>query len=142
MNSFRRTIPRSMVTGLTAIDDQHEALFGQIWAEIARLETSGSVGSMNSIGSLIGEFAVHFANEEKLMTESGYYGAGRHAEQHAAFMRHLEQIASRIEGDRAAVLQVASDMLDILVRDDLQNDIEFVTWLEFMKLDKTGDAPG
>jgi hemerythrin-like metal-binding protein len=128
--TFPKSFPASMLTGMSAIDHDHQILFNRMRDDADRVAAADPVMLAQLFRSLIDDFADHFAREEKLMLDSGYGGAGAHAEQHRHLLERLEQAASSVGDDNSPPRKVVFDALDVLIRDDLYSDAEFAVWLE------------
>jgi hemerythrin len=92
--------PKFLV-GVSAIDDQHRALF----ALVNLLYQSLKQGPKEDIADLLAELqskaAEHFATEEDLMTRSAYPGSPGHRAVHDRLRQQLRQLMLKVAKDRA-----------------------------------------
>ena len=82
-----------LAVGVELIDTQHRELFRRVDRFVRAIsEGAPSAETMYLLGFL-GEYVVtHFSDEEALMAERAYPGAGAHATEHARFVATFQQL--------------------------------------------------
>jgi hemerythrin len=81
------------------IDDQHKALIDLMNRLYAATQTGETLAAVaKALDELEDYTEVHFACEERLMTEHRYSGLAAHRSQHATFIRQLEGMQGKLDG--------------------------------------------
>jgi len=85
------------------MDAEHRVLFGMV-EELRRTVNSktGSAKVADGIRALLSETQEHFGHEERLMSNSAFWGAKWHTAQHGSALKHLRNALKAYEkGDGA-----------------------------------------
>ena len=104
----------SLDLGHAEIDAQHREIFRRFGALVEAME-GGRPAEIGLLLGFLGEYAVnHFAEEEKVMADVRYPGAGVHAAAHARFVREYRDLRALYEenGGPRAVLVRARTWID------------------------------
>ncbi len=95
-----RMLPRKQLyseTGYEPIDREHRDLSDALESFVGKVN-AGKVGEVESaMDALIAGVGEHFAHEERLMAESGYPQASRHAEAHELFVGDVVRFRKELQ---------------------------------------------
>ena len=121
----------SLATGVKAIDQEHRALI-DLYNSLLDSVLQGRSQSITA-GKLerLVQFTVdHFAEEERLMTESGYPELESHRELHLRIQEKVRELASRFEREGTVIDSDALVLLKEWVVDHtLKSDHDYLPWL-------------
>ena len=111
---------KSLETGNELIDSQHKELI----ARVNKLTEECAVGkeknvAVQTLDFLMDYTVIHFADEEKLQAEHNYPLLDQHKEQHAAFVKAVDELREMLEEEEgpseAFVEAVKKNVVDWLV---------------------------
>lgn len=111
---------KSLETGNELIDNQHKELI----ARVNKLTTECAVGkeknvAVQTLDFLMDYTVIHFADEEKLQQEHDYPLLEQHKEQHAAFVKAVDELREMLEEEEgpseAFVEAVKKNVVDWLI---------------------------
>ena len=111
---------KSLETGNELIDSQHRELI----ARVNKLTEECAVGkeknvAVQTLDFLMDYTVIHFADEEKLQAEHNYSLLDQHKEQHAAFVKAVDELREMLEEEEgpseAFVEAVKKNVVDWLV---------------------------
>jgi hemerythrin-like metal-binding protein len=123
----------NLVTGITAIDEQHGELF-----DIANEVVVASQASLHpelfdvALSFLVGYTAYHFAAEETAMAQAGYPGGGAHASVHGQLREKVVDIVLRVrrqgptQQSQADIVSLLEDWVVVHVRESDRAFARFV----------------
>jgi hemerythrin len=130
----RLEITDDLLTGITAVDDQHRELFR--WGN-ALLFPEGGVLSrdelINGLRYLEAYVGFHFATEEQAMEQTAYPRSEAHHWQHTHFRREIRELAdlAGFEGpSRALALKLHYLLYDWFVGHIRFSDEQFASWMQ------------
>lgn len=90
----------TLVTGVPAIDAQHEQLFTHIDALLQAIRAGRSRDEVGRTLAFLSQYVqTHFAAEEALMRATAYEGYEPHRAEHVLFARELEALAEEHRRD-------------------------------------------
>ena len=90
-------------TGNAIVDRDHKEIFGMVERLLENDFGSRSEKVEIAVGFLLDYVAKHFANEERLMDESGYPQAILHKKQHSDFAQAANLLAKKIHTNLASI---------------------------------------
>ncbi|EET60930.1 hemerythrin HHE cation binding domain protein [Marvinbryantia formatexigens DSM 14469] len=114
------TFDKSLETGNELIDSQHKELI----ARVNKLTEECTPGkeknvAVQTLDFLMDYTVIHFADEEKLQEEHNYPLLAQHKEQHAAFVKAVDELREMLEEEEgpseAFVEAVKKNVVDWLV---------------------------
>ena len=110
----------SLETGNAEIDAHHRAFVAKVRQLLEACKLGRGSSELVTMAQFLRKYAGHhFAAEEKYMVEVGYPYMSTHQEQHAAFVRGLEEIERDLEqrGPRPDVIAKTTELVsDWLIR--------------------------
>lgn len=90
--------------GVEEIDAQHRDLVDLLHRlSVAIREHRGSAVARQCLDELVDYTATHFAEEEKLMVESGYPDYPAHRQIHIALVDHVKDLQRKLDSGQAAI---------------------------------------
>jgi hemerythrin-like metal-binding protein len=87
---------KSYSVGVSQMDQEHQRLvdlINKLYAAMRAGKSSAAIGSI--LDELVGYTVTHFANEEKLMQESGYAGLDEQKREHKALVDQVSVIQQK-----------------------------------------------
>jgi hemerythrin-like metal-binding protein len=133
-----------LLTGLSAVDDQHRELFR--WGNALLFPEQGELSRdelINGLRYLEAYVSFHFATEEQAMEQMAYPRGEAHHWQHTHFQREIRELADRVhlEGPtRALALQLHYLLYDWFVGHIRFSDEQFAAWMKQRSI-TTGITP-
>lgn len=119
-------LPEQLRTGIVDIDQDHDLIYRTVRAAMAGAQALQGAPNIRLEG-MISVLRDHFEKEEAYMEVQGYPALEQHRQHHRAyFLRISESIQALRDG--APVLDTLTALLDVVVRDTVQDDLEFVNW--------------
>ena len=121
---------QEMAVGIETIDSQHKELFKRINDLLRAIKEHRCRSEIDGTIKFLDEYAVyHFGEEERRMAAAGYSGLVEHRQQHAIYMKNLDEVKEEAAKPR---IQGASYELSVTV-----NQI-IVDWIvdHIMKVDR------
>ena len=90
----------TLVTGVPAIDQQHQQLFERLDALLHAIRRGSSRDEVGRTLSFLFDYVqTHFAAEEGLMHDTSYPGYPEHKAEHEAFARELDALQAEYRRD-------------------------------------------
>ena len=122
----------SYSVGIKSIDDQHKRLFQLLSDFYASLENQSMAdASAKILAGLFDYTKVHFADEEKLMAQAGYWNLASHQKQHAIFVAKLAEVDARLKaGGTVLSLEITKFVKDWLIQHIKGTDKEYAPVLK------------
>jgi hemerythrin len=120
----RLVLTDELLTGLAAVDEQHNQLFA--WGNALIFPEGGSLDALelrNGLRFLAAYVDFHFATEEAAMQAEGYERIDAHRWQHRHFRREIEQLHTR--NDQQGPSEALALQLHYLLYDWFIGHIEF-----------------
>lgn len=119
-------LPESLQTGITDIDQDHDLIFRTVRAEMAQ-SWATQVAPKALLEDMRSALRDHFEREEAYMEVQGYPALEQHRQHHHAYFRRFSESIQAL-GEGAAVFETLTALLDVLMRDTVEDDLEFVNW--------------
>lgn len=92
------TFDKSLETGNELIDTQHQELIARVNKLTGSLETGKEKNvAVQTLDFLMDYTVFHFTAEEKLQEEAGYPALAEHREQHASFVKAVDELKEMLE---------------------------------------------
>lgn len=129
----RLVLSDDLITGIAAVDEQHQQLFA--WGNALLFPPGGEIAPTelsNGLKFLEAYVGFHFATEEQAMQRLGYPRAEAHRWQHRHFQREVRQLAERLRAEgssRPLALQLHYLLYDWLAGHIRFSDTELAEWV-------------
>jgi len=105
---------KALYINVKSIDGEHHRIFDLINKLRDAIDSGSSRTTlMKVLSDLLGSVAQHFANEERLMQETGYPGYAAHKEEHEKLAQSVKGLVSDFSTGK---LQGAGDITDMPMR--------------------------
>ena len=111
--------------GNAVVDSEHKEIFGMVDKLLADDFTGRPDKIKTTIDFLAGYVLRHFDHEEQLMDESNYPNKDTHVKQHRAFIKTVEALVQKIEGNLDSIdlsLEVNKVIVEWLARHVMGSD--------------------
>lgn len=120
-------LPEPLLTGLIDIDQDHDLIYQTVRAAMIRAQGTLDAPKIRLEG-MIAVLRDHFEKEESYMEVQGYPALEQHRQHHRAYFQRISESIQALR-DGAPVLDTLTALLDVVVRDTVQDDLEFVNWV-------------
>lgn len=126
-------IPESLRCGVESIDSEHDDIYREI-ASIAQNGDSLSRQDLElSVKQVCLRFKDHLSHEESAMAEVDYPDLNAHIAAHQSYIAKLNDLLGNLT-DAKAQKQSIVVMLDQLIREAVEPDMKYVSWLRISGL--------
>ncbi|MCW5750294.1 MAG: hemerythrin domain-containing protein [Alphaproteobacteria bacterium] len=118
----------SMLTGVSALDGEHEALVACL-NRLAAAEAAGAAAeARRELRLFRDELAHHFASEEAELARIGFPGRLAHADHHAEILAGIERMLDELATGTRLPGDIALECFGRLMRAVLLMDMQVVNW--------------
>lgn len=121
-----------MIIGLQSMDFQHQhwvRLINQLHE--AMLQGKGNQVINQTLNDMLGYTRVHFASEERLMSENGYPTYHQHKKLHDDFIEKIQNLKDRLDqGHMILAMEIMKEMRNWLTQHIQNKDRQYTSFLK------------